>query len=361
MNFASYAILLVFALSFTGCSTEEPFEQQIDEDQVLTVDSVVSNLIERTAYNDGSHDNIIDGSSCFDIRFPYTVMINELEFTIASEDDLELIEELFDAIGQGIEQDVDILDIIFPITITLADYTDITINTLADLEEIAEQCIEGGGDGDIECIDFVYPITLFTFDTNREQTDNVIVKNDKELILFFNKLTEGNLVSIDFPISLQLFDGVEIEVNNNRELADAIENGIEICDEDDDDDFNDDDFTKERLDQLLLECPWLIEEVQRDEIDQTDQFFNHLMIYAEDGVVIIEDLEGNVFMGEWITEITDDGAFVTLIFDFAVDFNLKWRVFEIGEDRIKFYVKDGNRIVVEQSCDNNKSEESKEK
>jgi len=349
LNSASYAILLAFALSFTACSTEEPLNLQLDEQQTLTANSATSKLIERTVSNDGSWDNIVDESSCFDIQFPYAVMVNGLEITIDSREDLKIIEELFDAI----DTDDDILDIIFPITITMADYTDITINGIADLREIAERCVEGGDDEDIECIDVIYPVTLFTYNPNLEQTGSVTVESDKEMRRFFASLNEDDLISIEFPVMFETYDGTKVTVNNNQELADAMERAKEACDEDDDNDHNDDDFTMERLDNLLVECPWLVKEIKRNNQYSTEQYFDYALNFNEDGTVVARDRAGNMLEGEWETRVSDYRVKLTLEFEFLEDFTLDWFVYEIDKDRIKLYIlgPDGDKIILKRACD----------
>lgn len=349
LNFASYAILLAFVLSFTSCSDEEPLDLQLDDKQTLTASSATSKLIENTVSNDGSHDNIVDGSSCFDIRFPYTVMVNGLEITIDSEDDLEIIEELFDAI----DGDDDVLDIIFPITITMADYSETTINNIADLREIAAKCIEGGDDDDIECIDVIYPVTLFTFNPNLEQTGSVTVNSDKEMRRFFAGLNETDLISIEFPVMFEMYDGTKVTVNNNAELADAMERAKNACDEDDDNDHNDDDFTEERLDNLLVECPWIVKEIKRYDQNSTDQYADYALNFKEDGTVTARDREGNMLTGEWETKVSDYRVKLTLNFEFLEEFNLEWFVYEIDKDRIKLYIigSDGDKLILKRACE----------
>ncbi|MBT8282290.1 MAG: hypothetical protein KJO86_01010, partial [Muriicola sp.] len=280
-KFSVFSMLFIAALTFTSC--QEEFEElpQPDEQQTIMASSSTALLIERTSSNDGSYDNIVDGASCFALNFPYTVEVNGVQITIDSKEDLHVIEEIFDAI----DDDVDLLDIVFPITITFSDFSEEVINNIEELRALAEQCIEGGDDDDIECIDFVYPITLFTFDINEQQTGSVTVNSDRELRLFFKELDDDDLISIDFPISLKLYDGTQITVSSNAELAAAIENAKEACDEDDDDDYNDDDFTLERFNNLITECPWLVNEVERDAVSQTGQYFDWLMNFSEDGAV----------------------------------------------------------------------------
>ena len=151
-----YAVLIAMALTFTACQEEfEPLPDPDQEQQILKANSATATLIEGTSSNDGSFDNIVDGASCFDIKFPYTVSVNGITITIENEDGLRVIEEIFDQF----EEDVDELDIFFPITVTLADYAEVVIESFDQLRDLAQECIEGGNDDDIECIDFVYPIT----------------------------------------------------------------------------------------------------------------------------------------------------------------------------------------------------------
>ena len=347
LNFAAYTILLVTALSFTACQTEEPLDLQLNEEQTITASSATAKLMERTVSNDGSHDNIVDGSSCFDIRFPYTVSVHGLDITVNSDDDLEVIEELFDAV----EYDDDVLDIIFPITITMADYADITINGIEELREIAAQCIEGGGDDDIECIDVIYPVTLFTYNPNLQQTATVTVKSDREMRRFFAGLSATDLISVEFPVMFEKYDGTKVTVHSNSELADTIERAKEACDEDDDNDHNDDDFTKERLDSYLVMCPWLVKEIKRDNLNSTDQYFDYVLNFRENGTVVARDRAGNWLAGEWSTRVSEYRVKLTLEFEFIVDFNLEWYVYDLDAGRIKLFADDGNRIIMRKICD----------
>jgi hypothetical protein len=177
------------------------------------------------------------------------------------------------------------------------------------------------------------------------------VNSDLELRRFFKELGDDDLISIDFPVTLKLYDGSSVTVNNNAELAAAIENAKDACDEDDDNDYNDDDFTLERFNNLIVECPWLVREVNRDNISQTDQYFEYLMNFAQDGSVTVKDRMGNVLNGAWSTRFTDRGVLINLEFDVLVDFSLEWFVYEIEPGKIKLYAEGGNRIILKNVCD----------
>ena len=341
-----YSTLLILALSFTSCQDEFEPLPQTDEQQTIMASSSTAKLVENTVSRDGSFDNIVDGASCFDIRFPYNVRVNGVDLTIESEEGLQLIEDIFDEI----EDDEDLLELIFPVTVNLPNYTELTINSLDELRALAEECKEGGDDDDIECIDFKYPITLYTFDINEVETGSVVVESDEDLRKFFSGLEEDDLISIDFPITLITYDGEEIVVDSNAELANAIELAKETCDEDDDNDYNDDDFEDDRLDICLTACPWVVKEVERDAVNLTDQYFEYVMNFKEDGTVTVADRQGNIIMGEWSTRHTDMGMKLLLEFDVLVDFNLEWTVYEVGPHTIKLFSEEGNRIIMKQIC-----------
>ena len=277
-NYAMYVSLLTIALSFTACQDEFEEINTGEEPQAITASSSTADLIQRTSSNDGSGDNIVDGTSCFEINFPYAVEVNGIPLTIDSEEDIEQIEDIFDSI----DDDENLLDIIFPITVTSGDFTEITINGLEDLRDLATDCKEGGDDDDIECIDFVYPMTMFTFNVNLEQTNTVEVSSDRELRLFFKDLDDDSLVSFDFPVTLKLHDETTIVVESNQELAIAIENAKDDCDEDDDDDYNDDDFNEDEFKEELVECVWFVTDFIRNDVDQTPQYVNYILNFKED-------------------------------------------------------------------------------
>jgi len=343
-------ILLAAAFSLTSCSLDEPLNDPLELEPAqgnLSATTDVLNLMQRTASNDGSWDNIVDGSSCFSIRFPYEVTVGELKITIAAIEDLVLIENIFDAI----DSDQDTLDILFPITVTLADYTEVVVNNKDELLMLATDCIEGGADDDIECIDVIYPITVFTFSSSFEQTGSVTVENDSELRRFFNGLTATDVVGFDFPISLELYDDSTLTVNSNAELSQAIEKVINACDEDDDNDYGDDDFTKERLDGLLVACSWVVSEVKRNNEYATVDYANYILNFTEDGFVTATDTRGVMISGEWSTEVIDFRVVLSLRFEGLNEFNLAWLVDDIDAGRIKLFTTASDKIVMKQFCD----------
>lgn len=337
---------IAMAMLFTAC--QEEFEEVgNDTQETLQADSSTAQLIINTASNDGSFDNIVDEASCIAVQFPYTVEVAGIQITIDSIEDLKLIEEIFDEF----DDDEDVLEIIFPITITLADFTEVVIESKEALRELAAECREGGDDDDIECIDFVYPITLFTFDIDGQQAGSVTINSDRELRKFFKDREEGELVSIEFPVTLKKYDGTEVQVSTNAELARVLEAAEDECDEDDDNDFNDDDFDRERFVEYLTECPWKVRELRRTGIDQMEQYRGVMLDFMENGEVALTGMMNADVLGSWSFEFTDEGPKVELDFGMITDFNLVWYVYEIEEDVIKFYSDNDNKIILKRRCE----------
>lgn len=336
-------------LLFTSCQDEVTDITPPEDSEALTASSELTSLMFSTSIMDGSADNIIDNASCTSVKLPVTVKIRGLEIIIDSEEDFKVIEALFNEF----EDDDDRLDIIFPITIILSDHEEIVIENREALEELIEECRgDNEEDDDIECIDFQYPISFSVFNTDFQIIDVVTIENDRALYLFLKRVKNAEVIaSLNFPITLKYADGTAVDVNNNEELARTIKEARGLCDEDDDNDYGDDDFTKERLDEYLQICPWVVYEFERNEEDKTEEYKEYALNFKEDGVVVMRARGGDILTGTWSTRVTDRGALLKLEFENLVDFTLEWIVYDIEYGKIKLYETGGNKIIMKKNCD----------
>ncbi len=349
MKIKSLILLPFFALLiFMSCQDEVIEITEIDEEQVFEANSQVANLMARVSTKDGSKDNIIDGSRELSVNLPVKVFANSEEITINSTKDYSKIETNFDAN----EDDDDTLEIEFPITVTSRDYSKTVVNSRTELNALRGDFPNEGEDDDIECIDFKYPISFSVYNANFQVAEVVTVNSDKELFLFIKNLEPGVLVRLNFPVTMEYADGSTVEVFNYIQLVKVIIEAIHLCDEDDDNDYNDDDFTKKRLDELLQSCPWIVKDIHRNDNNLNNNYQDYAMFFNEDGKVQVRTNTGNIHTGSWETEITTDrGAKITLKFDTLVDFTLQWFVYEIEEGKIKLFTEGGNRIILKKDCD----------
>jgi len=279
-------LLFLTGLSYTSCRTEETEIIQAPEDETLVANSSIALLMQRTASNDGSKDNIVDKANCFDINFPYTVNANGQDVILYSTEDYAIIECVLDQS----DADIDSVNIIFPISITKADFSETTITNTAELNSYANTCNgENVVDDDIECLDFQYPITASIFNSNNELLDTTNIDSDFQLYQFIADLDQNDIVTIDFPFSVVLSNDSEILINNLNELEFTIENAENMCDEDDDYDYNDDDCddcTPVEIANLLTSCSnWEVNRLKRNNTDY-DNVYDGYVHYLFIGVVL---------------------------------------------------------------------------
>ncbi|MFD2823170.1 LamG domain-containing protein [Lacinutrix iliipiscaria] len=297
-NFKKLLFLpLFFLLLFASCQEEAVEVTSPDDEETIAPDSNLANLMRNTAANDGSFDNIIDFASCLEVELPVTVVVDGVEIIINSEDDFDLIEAIFDEF----DGDEDTLEILFPITIILSDYTEIVIENQDALEEYIRACgDENEYDDDIECIDFQYPISISIYNTDFEIIDTVTITSDAGLYAFIESLEGGVLASINFPVTMILANGDVIEVANNTELENVISEAEDDCDEDDDNDWDDDDIEDcdvnlAGLESLLLECN-IIASVYDNSGNIIDMNY---LDFNSDGEVIVNGTPAVTEVGTW--------------------------------------------------------------
>ena len=106
-----FLILLPFfaLLMLTSCQDEVTEITSPTETEALVAESNLTALVSATSKRDGSIDNIIDKASCLSIELPVTVVVNNLEIIVDSEEDFDTIEAIFDEF----EDDDDYLELFF--------------------------------------------------------------------------------------------------------------------------------------------------------------------------------------------------------------------------------------------------------
>jgi hypothetical protein len=214
-------------LMFTSCQEEEIEVTTPDESEVLTETSELTSFIEAASSFDGSEDDIIDRASCISVKLPVIVKVRGIELRIDSRADFMKIRRLYDEF----EDDVDRLDIIFPITITNADHEVVSIPNVEALTRFIAEC-EGKDDEDttIRCIDFQYPIAFSVFDANAEIINTVTVENDSILNRFMKRVRNAEVVaSLNFPVTMVLADSTSLVAEDNTMLKRIISEARRTC------------------------------------------------------------------------------------------------------------------------------------
>lgn len=332
IQFKYLTIILSFCLVITSCREESDELIEAEENQILESSSNVANLMLRTVKNDGSKDDIIDGTSCLSIALPVTVVVNGSVVTVVSENDFETIEDILTDNDATNEEDV--IEYQFPITIILSDFTEIEVNDQNQLDDLIVNCEEQDEEDTIVCIDFQYPFMVSVFDTSNELIETITFNNDRQLYLFLVDLQESDIVNLSFPISVILNDDTVIVIDD----LDALENSIEGI-TDDCDGFDDDSI--DLFVEVITEKSLRVQKFKDDQSNETMNYKDYTFDFSNDGTVtiILTNEDGtSTIDGNW-SVITSDEGNLEATFDFGSEIPLDklsrtWKVKKIQERRI---------------------------
>lgn len=349
-------LILGLTLLLSGCREEESVLIEGPQEETLKANSNVANLLQNTTTKDGSDDNIIDNASCISIELPVTVQVAGLEIIVDDSADFETIEDIFDEF----DDDEDVVEIIFPITIILSDFTEVVITDMDELEDFTDDCDgENEFDDDIECADIKYPVMATLFNSSNEIIDTITFSSDQELYEFLDDLDEDDIVNISFPITVILYDGTEVQASNLQMLETILEDAEDDCDEDDDNDYNDDDCdncTTDQLSDVLVACSdWSVDKLERNDQDLEDLYAAYLFNFANDGTLTAES-DTDMFTGTWETNGSGNNITVAINIPNLSDFNAIWNLHEIdqdpGESDVDLRMGD-DRLRFRTACSNN--------
>jgi len=336
-NYSIICFFLAF-LSFTACQEEVSEIENPNEQETIVPNSVLSNLMSRTTANNGAADDILDGTSCFSVELPVTIMLNDVTIVIENQNDLEALEDVLDDFNTGNSA----LNFTFPITITFSDYSQIVIETGDELQSFIDQCVEEENNS-IECADFVYPISFSVFNSGFSLVDTVVVQNDEALYNFLDELEDDEntiIVSLNFPVIIAYTNGETITVSTNEELAEAIDAAEQFCNDESDN------CTEEEVILNLVACPW-------DFTDGTDAFNNYQMVFNTNGDLLIpEGSATSAIGGNWSLSTTDNGVVLTISELTAFQDTLEgdWLIVQCDDNELTF-VQGNVSLELEQDCD----------
>lgn len=322
-------------------------------DETLIANSSLVTLMKNVSSHDGSIDNIIDKSNCFSIKFPLNVNVNGENILVNSPEAYKIIEFIFD----DKDEDVDVLEITYPITIVSEDFSEIIINNDIELNSYSINCNgENEFDDDIECLDFKYPITTSTFNKETEVIKTASITTDYQLNQFLKNINQNLITTVIFPIDVTLSDGTELILTNLSELENSIMNHKDDCDEDDDFDYNDDDCDScniEDLTHTLTNCNgWLVDQLDRDNTNYDNVYEGYRFNFTADGRVSVYWGNTSAY-GTWVASGVKNNISVTINIPGLPLCNNVWRLHEMSEytmKRVDFRVDDHDRLRYNNIC-----------
>jgi len=233
------AISLVGLISLNSCQSDSS-----QSSNKITANSTLKTLLGRVTQNRTSDDNVIDSTSCFTVKLPVTVIVNDQEVVITTPADYQTVANVC---GEH-HDDEDHINFVFPITVVFADFTELVVTNNDQLHSLKEACHNDDVDNDdddsnddddnaINCISLTYPFVIST--TNSGTPTDVTINNDHDLYVLLETVEGSNTVTINYPISIVDANGQTIVVENNHQLEHDIHEATTECGNHDSDDDND--------------------------------------------------------------------------------------------------------------------------
>ena len=299
-RFLLYYVSVLSVLFFTSCQEEENTIVQ-DTTQNLNVASPTSKFLARAAQNNTSVDNVMDGTSVFRVKLPVSINLNDVDLTVATEADYTTVADLKNASNS----DDDVVTYVYPITVSLRNFEEITVNNLTQLNAIITQNEDLS---DISCVTIIYPIMINEYDSANQIADILTINSDSQLINYLINLNSGVFYSINYPISVINPNSQTVVINSNTELREVIESAISQCGSNS---GSTDDFI-----DVLTSGSWRISYYHEGDDDETSVYNGFVFTFNTNNTITIIR-NSSTFTGTW-SFFEEDGVDILEI-DFEDD------------------------------------------
>ncbi|MFP9099616.1 hypothetical protein ACLI09_11215 [Flavobacterium sp. RHBU_24] len=210
-------LLILIATCFLtlSCETEETAVSNVPQDNLVTNSALKGKLL-RVLQSPTTVDNFIDGSGCFAVQFPYTVVANGQQVNLTSEADYAEVYSILNANGSN----ADVVTLQFPVTVTYADYTEATLNTQAQFDAAVSNCTEST---ELSCMDFTYPVGIKTYNSSYQLAESFDISTKEALYGFLNTLETYDAVVFDYPVVFNVPDAGAVAAADNQALEQQID------------------------------------------------------------------------------------------------------------------------------------------
>lgn len=325
-----FSVLALLIVLFTGCQTESVTEIYSTR-ETITNTTPLTNFVQRVAMQKTSQDDVIDKSDCFTIKLPYVVTVNNVQISINTATDYQLVQANIDAHIY----DNDIVSIHFPVTVILQDYSEKIINSQADFDSLISDCESHSSDfGKINCITINFPITINVYDSNNQIASSVSISSNQLLYSFFENLEDNEFIAISYPITIVNSNGQNVVIASNNQFEDIIKNAVDTCSEN----------INPSLDfiQTITSNPWKITYFLH-EYERTAAYSDYTFVFSSDYKVVATK-SGISYNGTWSTKVDNGVREFEIKFesDPLAKLNEGWNVFEFSSTQLRFRKVEGS-------------------
>jgi hypothetical protein len=327
----SFCFLVLFVSLFTACQTESVVEIYSTR-ETITKTTPLTTYVERVVMQKTSQDNIIDKSSCFLIKLPYIVTVNNIQIPINTVNDYLLVQTNINAYTN----DNDIVNIHFPIKVVFNDYSEKTLSTQADFNDLFLECQANLNNfGKINCITINFPITINVYDSSNQIASAASITSNQSLYTFLERLEDNIFISISYPITIINSNGQTITVTTNSQFEDVIKSAVDTCPENA--------IVPVDFMQLITSNSWKISYFAHDG-EKTSVYDSYIFTFNSNYKVIAIK-SGITYNGIWSTKVDNGVREFEIKFetDLLEKLDEGWELFEFNSSQLRFRdVEDNN-------------------
>ena len=213
------AILILSFIGFTSCQDEIDNENG-DNPNTNSANSVTASNLERSSMYDGSFDDFLDGNSCSSILFPVTATINGTQVTLVSQASYQ---QVINILAEFNDDDDEVV-LQFPLTVKLSNYTEVVVTSQGEYDALVNACqqAENAAEDAIACLDIDFPITILTYSLNLDQTGSVVIESEQELYTYMNNFGSDELFAVNYPITATLSNDTLVTISSDADLQSRI-------------------------------------------------------------------------------------------------------------------------------------------
>lgn len=213
--------VLVFALVAFSCQSES-FDENTE---ALNSGSPLTTVLMSMTVNNTVEDNVIDSTSCFKVKLPVEVVVNNSPMTIVASSQYDDVAAIFNESPD----DEDTISFVFPITVEDEEYKETVIGSQGEFDTMTAACNEMADTIGNECVSLTFPISVYSYNSGFQIQNTYTLNSNKELHIMLQNLGPNEYYSIGYPVSLNVNGGAGVTVNDNDELEKAINAALQGC------------------------------------------------------------------------------------------------------------------------------------
>lgn len=195
------------------------------------------------------------------------------------------------------------------------------------------------------CVEFIYPFTVIVYDEEGIEVSREVVISDVTFNLVLLGVPEEYFINLSFPITTQINDGTEFEINNKEELLEV----IRACIED--------------LEEVIIgecegiasdeECVWEITLINEEEIDLYE---NSVFLPPVAGINTYY-YRGIAYDSSWIFLFIGNQLYLNIALDDPEEigtgqfWNFNWRLQLVDEETFLITREGGVGYLLKKVCD----------